>query len=84
MESDRVACTSMSTGLPVFRAHRNPSTAPVVLGVKTVERETGTVMDDITLSRVVSGLSSWNGMIYDMTLGSAADFRLQDWWLELG
>lgn len=73
----------MSTGFPVFNAHRNPSTAPAELVVKIVERETDTVADDRIRSIALSGCSSSNGMMNDMTLESVADFELHRRWLEL-
>lgn len=70
----------MSTGLRVFKAHRNPSAAAAVLVVYTVERETGTVAEDMMDSKASSGFSRWKGMENDMILEPVAGFELwRDW-----
>lgn len=78
-ESVRVACISISTGRPRLSAHRRPSTASGESFLKIVDKEVGTLEDEIRVSIAGSGFSSSKGTIKEIIWDSLElSFNLRD------
>ena len=77
-ESVRVAWISISTGRPRLSAHRRPSTASGETFLKIVDKEVGTLEDEMRVSIAGSGFSNSKGMIKEMiwdSLGLSLNLR---------
>jgi hypothetical protein len=65
-ESVRVAWISISTGRPRLSAHRRPSTASGESFLKIVDKEVGTLEDEMRVSIAGSGFSNSKGTIKEI------------------